>query len=230
MRLIPHCRSRVVGIGVIVSGLLVLGGAAYASGGSPFVGPHGNINSCLPPNGGVPHVWKPGHGCSGGYVGLAFPTTSATAGPTGATGMTGATGATNPSASTVNGQSVTKISGRLATPGSSTAALVLYDNDGLTITANCATNGSASLVATGPSSADSELTVSGFEGAASFGSQTNALGASSNAALGPAGSGESTFSYETSAGQVVSGQIGYQAASSFATYAGCAFFGDVTSG
>lgn len=229
MRLIPHRRSRVVRIGVIVSGLLVLGGVAYAAEGSSFVGPHGNINSCLPRNGGVLHVWKPGHGCSGGYVGLAFPA-SVTAGPTGATGMTGATGATNPSANTVNGQSVTKISGRLATPTSSTAALVLYDNDGLAITANCAINGSASLVATGPSTADSELTVSGFEGAGSFGSQTNALGPSSNAALGPAGSGESTFSYETSAGQVVSGQIGYQAANSFATYAGCAFFGHVTSG
>jgi hypothetical protein len=232
MRLIPNSRSALVKIGAIAAGLTVLGGVAYAAEVSPFIGPRGNINSCVPPNGGVLHVWKPGHGCSGGYKALAFPTGASPAGATGPTGTTGATGATNPSATTVDGQNVTKLNTRLATPASGSVSNAIVNNDGLTITAACTSAGVANLVATGPTSADSELTVSGFDsvGSGYFGSQTNALGPASNVALGPSGSGETTFSYESSAGQVISGQIGYQSANSFATYAGCAFFGEVTSG
>src|ERR1700685_198594 len=74
-------------------GLFVaLGGGASAATTS-FVGPHGNINTCVPPSGGEVNVWKPGHSCSGGRVGLAFPAAGAH-GATGATGVTGATGTT----------------------------------------------------------------------------------------------------------------------------------------
>lgn len=223
-------RSRLAKASAVVALFATMGGVAYAAESSPFVGPHGNINSCLPPNGGVPHVWKPGHGCSGGYVGLAFPTTGAAA--TGPTGTTGATGPSNPSATTVDGQTVSKLLLKEPTPSSGTTSATLYANDGLTITADCDSTGTASLVATGPASADSELTVSGDDsvGTGYFGSQTNALGPTSDIALGPAGSGESSFSYASSSGSVVSGQLGYQKASSFATYAGCAFFGEVASG
>jgi hypothetical protein len=105
--------------------------------------------------------------------------------------------------------------------------------DGLTILASCDHTGTASLAANGPASGDSELTVSGYQpggSPADFGSETDTLGPSSGAVLGQAGSGESSFSYASSAGAVVTGEIGYQSGTSFASYTGCAFFGTVTSG
>jgi len=219
-----------------------LGGGAYAASSS-FVGQHGNINTCVPRNGGEVNVWKPGHRCTGGRVNLAFPVVGAPgakgatgpAGPAGATGPTGPagpTGAPNPNATTVDGETVTKLQLREATPASGTTSETLYSGQGLTILAECDSTGSASLVANGPAGADAELTVSGFgsAGPAAFGSQTHTLGAASQAALGPAGSGQSSFSYAGSGGQVATGSIGYQAAPSYSTYAGCAFFGTVTAG
>jgi hypothetical protein len=234
VRLLTRTRS-LVGFGVLV---VALTGGAYAlAAGNSFVGPHGNINTCVPPNGGEVNVWKPGHLCSGGRVGLAFPTTGqlGASGPKGATGATGATGSTgstgstgpsNPNATTVNGETVTK----LALKETGTTTGTLYNANGLVILAAC-NAGTASLVANGPPSADSELTVSGVANAGTaFGSQTNALGPSSNAPLGPPSAGQTTFSYDTSAGTIVTGSIGYQSAPSFGTFAGCAFFGTVNSG
>jgi hypothetical protein len=221
-------RSRLTKVAVCAAAFAALGGVAYAAETSPFIGPRGNINTCLPPGGGVAHFWKPGHSCSGGYVGLAIPTNDA--GATGPAGATGATGATNSNATAVNGQTPTDLSLREPTPTTGTSSATLYSQDGLTIVADCATSGSASVVADGPASADSELTVSGYASAAAFGSQTDTLGPSSNAVLGASGSGESSFSYENSSGQVITGTIGYQAVTSFASYAGCAFFGDVSAG
>ena len=216
---------------------VALGGVAYAASGSPFVGPHGNINTCVPPGGGGVNVWKPGHRCSGGRVGLAFPAipqTGAT-GATGATGTAGATGATgpsNPAATTVDGETVTKLSLKEPTPATGTTSLTLYGGSGLTILANCDSSGNASLQANGPASADSELTVSGFQdgGTGYYGSQTGTLGPASLVPLGPSDAGEASFSYASSSGAVVTGNIGYQKAPSFGNAAGCAFFGTVVSG
>ncbi len=211
------------------------GGVAYAASASSFIGPHGNINACVPPNGGGFNVWKPGHHCSGGWVALAFPA-RAQAGPAGAPGApgaTGATGATGPAnATTVDGETVTKLSLREPTPTSSSTSETLYTGNGLTILAACDSAGHASLAANGPASADSELTFSGYDNATTptFGGQINNLGPATMAALGPASAGETSFSYANSAGQLVTGTIGYQKASSFGSYAGCAFFGTVTSG
>ena len=118
------------------------------------------------------------------------------------------------------------------TPTSATTSVTLYSGSGLTILANCDTSGNASLQANGPASADSDLTVSGYQngGTGYYGSQTNTLGPASIAALGPAIAGEATFSYESSGGQVVTGNIGYQKAPSLGGFAGCAFFGTVISG
>jgi hypothetical protein len=216
---------------------LAIGGVAYAASGTAFVGPHGMINTCVPPKGGEVNVWKPGHRCSGGRVALAWPARAQNGAPgapgaTGSTGATGATGPTNPAATTVDGETVTKLLLKQPTPTSGSSSQTLYTADGLTILAACASTGTASLQANGPASADSELTVSGFQGTggAAFGSQVPALGPASLAALGPAGSGESSFSYANSAGQVISGQIGYQSAPSLGSSPGCAFFGVVTSG
>ena len=220
---------------------VALGGVAYAATGSssPFVGPHGFINTCVPASGGEVNVWKPGHRCSGGRVGLAFPAAGPTgasgasgaAGATGSTGATGATGPSNPDATTVDGISATKLLVRVPTPASGTTSQTLYNAGGLTILAECDSTGNASLVADGPASADAELTVSGYDSSgAAFGSQTASLGSSSAAALGPAGSGEASFAYAASAGAVVDGTVGYQKAPSFGTVAGCAFFGTVSSG
>jgi len=215
---------------------LAIGGVAFAASNNPFVGQHGMINTCVPPKGGEVNVWKPGHRCSGGRVALAWPAAAQNgspgpAGPIGATGATGATGPTNPAATTVDGETVTKLLLKEPTPASGSPSVALYSADGLTILAGCDHTGAASLQANGPASADSELTVSGYNDAPhAFGSQTDNLGATSNAPLGPSGSGETSFSYANSAGQVISGQIGYQAAPSLGSFAGCAFFGVVTSG
>jgi len=214
---------------------VALGGGAYAATTS-FVGPHGNINTCVPTAGGEVNVWKPGHRCTGGRVGLAFPVNvqgaTGSTGPTGLTGATGATGVPNPAATTVDGQTVTKLSLKEPTPTSATTSVTLYSGAGLTILAVCDTSGNASLQANGPVSADSELTVSGYQngGTGYYGSQTNTLGPASLAALGPASAGEATFSYASSAGQVVTGNVGYQKSPSLGSFAGCAFFGTVISG
>jgi len=237
MRRLIRPRLTVTKAALALGLFLAIGGVAYGASGSVFIGPHGMINTCVPPKGGEVNVWTPGHHCSGGRVALAWPAraqngAAGPAGPAGATGSTGATGPANPAATTVDGETVTKLLLKEPTPASGTTSATLYTADGLTILAACDHTGTASLQANGPVSADSELTVSGFEGtgSGSFGSQTNALGPASLAPLGPAGSGETSFSYASSAGQVISGQIGYQAAPSLGTAAGCAFFGVVTSG
>jgi hypothetical protein len=240
-RLIPR-RVTALNVGVALVVFAALGGVAYAASGGSFVGQHGNINTCVPANGGEVNVWKPGHRCTGGRVGLAFPTRgqngaqgpAGAAGALGATGPTGATGPVNPNATTVDGETVTKLSLREATPGSGTTTQTLNPTDGLTILASCDSSGNASLAANGPASADSELTVAGYDNSGTtpaFGSQTANLGPSSLAVLGPAGSGHTSFTYENSAGQVVTGTIGYQKASAFGgSFAGCAFFGTITAG
>jgi hypothetical protein len=213
-----------------------VGGAAYAASNS-FVGPHGYINGCVPRNGGEINIWKPGHHCTGGRVNVAFPAHGQTgpAGATGATGITGATGATgatNPSATTVDGQTVTKLLLKEPTPSTGMTTVTLYSGDGLTILAECDNAGNASLQADGPASADSVLTVSGYQagGTGYFGSQTSTLGPSSAASLGPASAGETSFSYASTAGQTVTGNIGYQKSPSFGAFNGCGFFGAVVSG
>jgi hypothetical protein len=211
-----------------------VGGVAYAASGGPFVGGDGSITGCAQPNGGQVHIWKPGHHCSGGWLSVAFASSGA-AGPAGAVGPTGPTGPvgpSNPAATTVDGQTVSKLLLKVPTPSSGTPTATLYSADGLTILAACDSSGNASLQANGPASADSELTVNGYGNGTPvyFGSQTSSLGPASFAALGPASSGESSFTYASSSGQTVSGNIGYQKAPSFGSYAGCAFFGTVISG
>jgi len=219
---------------------VALGGGAYAlaASSSPFIGAHGNINTCVPVNGGEVNVWKPGHRCTGGRVGLAFPTGGAqgAAGATGPSGATGPTGPTNPSATTVDGETLTKLTLKVPTPTTGTTSQTLYNGtaagNALAIVADCGDTGTASLVANGPASADSDLSVSGYAsgGTDAFGSQTATLGPATNATLGPAGSGETSFSYSTSGGTVVTGQIGYQSAPSSGSYAGCTFSGTLTTG
>jgi hypothetical protein len=238
MRRLSPRRSTFAKAAAVLGLFAALGGVAYAASASSFIGPHGDINACVPPNGGGFKVWKPGHHCSGGWVALAFPA-RAQAGPagapgaSGAVGATGATGATGPAnATTVDGETVTKLSLREPTPASSSTSETLYTGAGLTILAACDSAGNASLAANGPASADSELTFSGYGNAATpyFGGQINNLGPAAAAALGPSSAGETSFSYANSSGQLVTGTIGYQKAMSFGSYVGCAFFGTVTSG
>jgi hypothetical protein len=244
MRRLISRRLTAVNVVVALVVFAAIGGVAYAASATSFIGPHGNINACVPPSGGELNVWKPGHGCSGGRVGLAFPARAQNgaqgpAGPagavgaTGASGPTGATGPVNPNATTVDGETVTKLSLRESTPGSGTSTQTLDAIDGLTILASCDSSGNASLAANGPASANSELTVAGYDstGTPAFGSQTASLGPSSLAVLGPAGSGEATFTYANTAGQILTGTIGYQKANAFGgSFTGCAFFGTLTSG
>ena len=231
-------RRNALRIAACGAALAALGGAAYAATTSGFVDSSNHIDACLPPAGGQVHVWHPGHGCSGGWQALAFAATAqagptgpqGATGPTGLPGATGPVGPTNPNAATVDGETVTKLSLKEATPASSTTVQTLYSGDGLTILADCDNAGHASLQANGPASADAELTVNGIgNGATPFGSQTNTLGSTSFAPMGAPNSGQTTFSYASSTGAVVTGSIGYQNAPAFGTFVGCGFFGTVTS-
>ena len=56
-RLIPR-RLTVVNVAVALVVFAALGGVAYAASGGSFVGPHGNINTCVPRSGGEVNVGK----------------------------------------------------------------------------------------------------------------------------------------------------------------------------
>ncbi len=220
---------------LVVSGVLVvaLAGGGYAlAAGSGFVGRHGNINACVPRKGGAVNVWKPGHHCSSGSVSLAFPTTghAGPTGPPGAQGTTGATGATgpsNPSAVTVDGETVTKIFFKVPTQASLTNT-TLFSGDGLTLIGQCDNAGNPTVQATGPATSDSEIAWTDTTTVTSGGQVTNLGTTMTQLALGPA---NTSFSYASSAGQVVTGQIGDTKTPGFgASLNGCAFFGTVTSG
>lgn len=235
MRRIFHLRPMAAKLAVAGAAFAALGGVAYAASSGSLVGPNGNLNGCVQRGGGQVHIWKLGHGCSGSWVPTTFRSSSSPgpagkAGAIGATGATGPTGPANPAATTVDGETVVKLLAKLGTPASGAATSTLYSGAGLTILANCDAAGNASLTANGPASADSELTVSGRDNTGAFGSQTSTLGPASLAALGPANAGETTFSYASAAGLTVTGNIGYQNATSFGSYAGCAFFGTAISG
>ena len=235
MRRIFHLRPMAAKLAVAGTAFAALGGVAYAASSGSLVGPNGNLNGCVQRGGGQVHIWKLGHGCSGSWVPTTFRSSSSPgpagkAGAIGATGATGPTGPANPAATTVDGETVVKLLAKLGTPASGTATSTLYSGAGLTILANCDAAGNASLTANGPASADSELTVSGRDNTGAFGSQTSTLGPASLAALGTANAGETTFSYASAAGLTVTGNIGYQNATSFGSYAGCAFFGTAISG
>jgi hypothetical protein len=238
MRRLIRPRITATRAALTVALFLAIGGVAYGASSSSLIGPHGNLNGCVSPSGGEVNIWKLGHRCTGGRVPVAWPARaqSGAAGPAGpagaigATGATGPTGAANPAATTVDGETVSKLALHEAPPGSGSSSQTLYSADGLAIVAVCSNTGVASLAANGPASADSALTVSGYEGAAAYGSQTATLGPASAVPLGPAGSGEATFSYANAAGQVISGQIGYESAPSYGSFAGCGYHGVVTSG
>jgi hypothetical protein len=227
-------RGRSIATKLVVAGAVfaALGGVAYAAGSGPFVGSGGAITACAQANGGQVHIWKPGHHCSGGWVGVAFAASgqAGPAGPAGAAGATGATGATSTAATTIGGQTVTKLALKDPTPGSGSSTGTLYSGSGLTIVAVCDSSGHASLQASGPSSADAQLTVSGYDsGPAAFGSQTATLGPGLGL-VAPANSGEMSFTYVNGSGQTVSGNIGYQQAPSAGGFAGCSYYGEVIAG
>jgi hypothetical protein len=217
------------GLGVVAV-FLALGGGAYAASSSSLTGAGGAITSCVGKKGGTLKVTKPGQRCPKGKVKLTF-NAAGPIGPAGATGPTGPTGLPVASATTVDGETVTKISLREPTPSSSMAETAIVNTDGLTIDADCDNGGNASLVANGPASNDAELTYSGWDDAPTyFGGEVHNLGSASTESLGPPDGGEVAFTYENTSGQVVSGNIGYQKAPSFGAFNGCSFFGAVTSG
>ncbi len=215
-----------VGVGLGVLAVALAGGTYALAAGNGFVGPHGNINACVPRKGGEVTVWKPGHHCSRGGVSLAFARTGQR-GPSGPRGATGATGASNPSAVTVDNETVTKIFFKVPTQASPTNT-TLFSGDGLTLIGQCDNAGNPTVQATGPATDDAEITWTDTT-TVTGGGQVTTLGTTmTQLALGPA---STAFSYASSAGQVVTGQIGDTKTPGFGeSLNGCAFFGTVTSG
>lgn len=207
------------------------GGAAYAATttSNSLIDTQGNILACTHPGGGKWHIWPTGHVCSGGWQAVTFAATAkaGATGPKGATGATGPVGPVNAEASSVNGLTPGKLSLRIPKPATGSATATLYSADGLTILAGCTSSGTATLAANGPATADAGFTVIGYDAAGNYGSQTATLGPTSNAPLGPAGSGSATFEYTDTAGRVVTGKVGYLGAPSVGAFSGCSFFGKV---
>ena len=85
------------------------------------------------------------------------------------------------------------------------------------------------MIANGPASGNAELTSSGWDNVSGFGHQNRALGPSSADSLSGGNSGHVSFSYSSSDGHVVTGNVGFQTAPAFGTLAECAFFGTVIS-
>jgi len=217
-------------LGVLVAFALA-GGVAYAASTSALIGANGNLSACAPKHGGTLSVVRPGHRCSHGKVALSL-ATSATVGPAGPTGPSGATGPSNASATTVDGETLTKVFFKVPTPASSMATVTLFSGSGLTILGQCDNGGNAMVVANGPSSNDSDLEVGNFNnsGAPVSGSQTRNLGPSSAVAIGSPSAGQGTFTYASASGAVVTGSIGYEKAPALGSFNGCVFEGTVTSG
>jgi len=214
-----------------VAVFIALSGGAYAASTSSLVGSGGVITGCVSKKGGTLKVAKTGHGCPKGKVALPFDQRGPV-GPAGPTGPTGTAGAPNPSATTVDGETVTKLFLKEPTPPLSMTILPLVNGtNGLTIDADCDNGGNASLVANGPASDDGDLTFSDWnEGGSNGGGDVYNLGPMSAQMLGNGGYGYVSFSYTSSSGGVVSGEIGYQKSPSLGTFNGCAFFGTVISG
>jgi len=213
---------------------VALGGGAFAATGGSFVSGSGALHGCIAKRGGALSIVRRGRRCQKRTISLVFGATGRTGatGPTGATGQTGPPGPAgqpNPSATTVNGETVTKLYLKEPTPAATMTTQTLYSQDGLTILAQCDNAGNADLEANGPASADSALAVSGYYGSGPFGSETNSLGPSTFASLGPPNGGHASFSYENAQGQVITGDLGY-AKAPVGSFNGCTFFGVVTSG
>ena len=234
MRLMKPRSKMLVRAAALGGAFAIAGGVAYGAtaASSPLIDAQGNILACTHPGGGKWHIWPAGHACTGGWQAVTFAATAKAGapGPKGATGATGPMGPVNAAASSVNGLTPSKLSLRIPKPASGTATATLYSADGLTILAGCASSGTATLEANGPTTADAGLTVLGYDSTGNFGSQTATLGPASAAPLGPAGSGSTTFEYTNTADQILTGKIGYLAAPSVGAYAGCSFFGKVVTG
>jgi len=176
-----------------------------------------NITSCLPPRGGQVHIWLPG-------------TTAPRLGAAqlGAVGHRPAVRRCDRSGQSV-GHTVTVRPSRVHAQGADAAPVRDLDalqRERLTILAECDSSGNASLVANGPSSNDSELTVSGESNGGTFARSDN-LGLEQRDAR-TAASGHRR-SPTRAARARPDGSIGYQKASS-SDLRGCAFFGDLISG
>jgi hypothetical protein len=223
-----------------VAVFVALGGGAYAATSGLLVGRGGVITGCVARNGGPLRVVKAGRKCPRGTVRLSFNQqgqpgkngkngANGKNGKDGAVGKTGPAGLPNPNATTVDGQTVTKLMLREPTPVSSMASRTLFSGGGLTILAQCDNAGNARLIANGPASSNAELTSSGWDNVSGFGHQNRALGPLSADSLSGGNSGQVSFSYSSSDGHVVTGNVGFQTAPSFGTLAECAFFGSVIS-
>ena len=216
-----------------LTAMALAGGVAYAASTNAFIGANGKVHACVPKHGGTLSVVRAGHHCSHGKVGLALATegTAGPAGPVGATGATGATGASNPSATTVDGMSITKIFVKVPTPATSMATAQLFSGSGLTILGQCDNGGNAMVIANGPSTNDSDISYWGWHATnmAQSGQVSN-LGPATMLQIGMNGNGETIFSYASSGGAVVTGTLDYEKAFALGTFSGCVFSGTAISG
>ncbi len=150
-------------------------------------------------------------------------------GPQGVQGNPGSAGAPNPNATAVDGQTVTKIFGTVASGG---AAIPVYSGQGLTITFSCPTAGNDQVVANGPVAANTNLVWQGNGSAGTsdpFQGRVENLGPSSNTVIGDGNYGAGVATYATAAGNVVTISYGFDDANSGVSV-NCSIWGHAVSG
>jgi hypothetical protein len=157
-----------------------------------------------------------------------------TTGPTGVSGATGATGSTGPanqSATTVDGQTVTKIFYQVP---DNTASAQLYSQDGLTLDASCSSSGAPGLTATS-SDPNAELNWGGDNDGV-LGNTTitasNNDGVSGTKTILSSGTnnrGSMILAYANTSDQVVTITFGFDYRPSFGSFSGCGIWATAVS-
>lgn len=211
------------------------GGAIAATGGFSS---SGKLQGCVNEEGGL-KLLKAGKHCRRGQKSVAWsitgpkgdpgasgaPGAKGAAGATGGQGAQGPAGAPNPSATSVDGQSITRI---FATVATAAPAVDVLSTEGLTLRFACPTSVEGVVTATGLAGGTDNLVWQGNGNGGAFEGRTEHLG-STPSTIGKGNYGTGVAEFGTADGHVVSVTYGWDDASNGIS-SECAIWGHATSG
>jgi hypothetical protein len=211
------------------------GGAIAATGGFSS---GGKLQGCVNEEGGL-KLLKAGKHCRRGQKTVAWsitgpkgakgdpgaPGAKGAAGANGGQGAQGPAGAPNPNATSVNGQSITRI---FATVAPEAPAVNVLSTQGLTVQFSCPTSVEGVVTATGLAGGTDNLVWQGNGQSGAFEGRTEHL-ASTPSTIGKGNFGTGVAEFGTADGHVVSVTYGWDDASNGIS-SDCAIWGHATSG